>query len=165
MVSPGVMAAAMAIGADWANSARGFLFALGCLQTQRCDSNECPVGITTQDPKLNNGLVVKDKAQRVYQYHHNTIHVLKEIVAAAGLEHPSDLRPEYIKQRTGPTEVKSLEEVYRFLKPGELVDGTDHAIFARYWEMATADSFDRQPVAATPKPKTVRSKAKSKNSK
>ena len=164
MVSPGLMAAAMAIGADWANSARGFLFALGCLQTQRCDSNECPVGITTQDPRLNKALVVADKAQRVYQYHKGSIEVLKEIVAAAGLEHPSGLEPEYIKQRTGPTEVKSLEEIYSFLKPGELVAGTDHPIFARYWEMSSADTFQAQPVAATPKtktkPKTVKRKTK-----
>ena len=169
MVSPGLMAVAMAIGADWANSARGFLFALGCLQTQRCDSNECPVGITTQDPKLNKALVVADKAKRVYQYHKGSIEVLKEIVAAAGLEHPSGLQPEYIKQRTGPTEVKSLEEVYSFLKPGELLAGTDHPIFARYWDMATADTFQAQSVAAKPKTKTKaktrRPKAKPQNSK
>jgi hypothetical protein len=141
MVSPGLMAAGMAIGADYANSARGFMFALGCLQTQRCHSNECPVGITTQDPKMQKALVVEDKAQRVYQYHEGTIDVLKEIVAATGLRHPSELRPEYISMRTGPTEVKSLEEVYDFLKPGELVAGSDHPIFAKFWEMATAESF------------------------
>ncbi len=165
MVSPGLMAAAMAIGADWANSARGFMFALGCLQTQRCDSNECPVGIATQDPKLGNALVVEDKAQRVFQYHKNSIKVLKEIVAAAGLKHPSELRPEYITMRTSSTEVKSLEEVYRFLKPGELTDGTDHPIFAKYWDQATAESFHTQEVASTPKPKTTRRKAKSSGSK
>jgi len=142
MISPGKIAAMMALGADWANSARGFMFALGCLQTQRCHANECPVGIATQDPKLNRALVVEDKAQRVYQYHENTIEVLKEIIAAAGLNHPSELRPEYIYQRTGPTEVKTLQEVYEFLKPGELVAGSDHPRFAKYWEMASADSFD-----------------------
>jgi glutamate synthase domain-containing protein 2 len=141
MVSPGLIAAGMAIGADYANSARGFMFALGCLQTQRCHSNECPVGITTQDPKMQKALVVEDKAQRVYQYHEGTINVLKEIVAAAGLRHPSEFRPEYITMRTGPTEVKSLEEVYDFLKPGELVAGSDHPIFTKFWEMATAESF------------------------
>ncbi len=148
MVSPGLIVAAMALGADWANSARGFMFALGCLQTQRCHSNECPVGITTQDPKLQKALVVEDKAPRVHQYHKNTIKVLKEIIAAAGLNHPSELRPEYIYQRTGPTEVKTLEEVYQFLKPGELVAGSDHPIFAKYWEMARADSFHSKDSAA-----------------
>lgn len=141
MVSPGLMAAAMALGADWANSARGFMFALGCLQTQRCHSNECPVGIATQDPKLNKAIVVEDKARRVYQYHEGTIEVLKEIIAAAGLRDPSELKPEYIYQRTSPTEVKTLEEVYQFLKPGELVEGTDHFIFAKYWNLSRADSF------------------------
>jgi glutamate synthase domain-containing protein 2 len=141
MVSPGLIAAGMAIGADWANSARGFMFALGCLQTQRCHSNECPVGIATQDSKLQKALVVEDKARRVYQYHEGTVHVLKEIVAAAGLKHPSELRPEHIMMRTGPTEVKSLAEVYDFLEPGELVAGSAHPIFTQYWEKATADSF------------------------
>lgn len=141
MVSPGLIVAAMALGADWANSARGFMFALGCLQSQRCHSNECPVGITTQDPRLNRALVVEDKAQRVYRYHKSSVEVLNEIVAAAGLDHATELRPEYVYQRTGPTEVKTLEEIYQFLKPGELVDGTDHPIFAKYWEMSTAESF------------------------
>ncbi len=141
MVSPGLIAAGMAIGADYANSARGFLFALGCLQTQRCHSNECPVGITTTNPKLQKALVVEDKAQRVYQYHKGTISVLKEIVAAAGLRHPSEFKPEHIMMRNGPTEVKSLAEVYDFLKPGELVAGSDHPIFTQYWEMAQAESF------------------------
>jgi hypothetical protein len=67
--------------------------------------------------------------------------------------------------RTGPTEVKTLEEVYRFLKPGELVDGTDHPIFTKYWDQSSADSFHTQPVASTPKTKTVRRKAKSEDSK
>ncbi len=141
MVSPGLIAAGMAIGADYANSARGFLFALGCLQTQRCHSNECPVGITTTDPKMQKALVVSDKAQRVYQYHEGTISVLKEIIAAAGLRHPSELSPEHIMMRTSSTEVKSLAEVYDFLEPGELVAGSDHPIFTQYWEKATADSF------------------------
>jgi glutamate synthase domain-containing protein 2 len=141
MVSPGLIAAGMAIGADYANSARGFMFALGCLQTQRCHSNECPVGIATQDPKMQKALVVEDKAQRVYQYHEGTISVLKEIIAAAGLRHPSELQPEHIMMRTGPTEVKTLGAVYDFIEPGELVAGSDHPIFAQYWEMATADSF------------------------
>ncbi len=141
MVTPGLMVAAMALGADWANSARGFMFALGCIQSQRCHTNECPVGVTTQDPALNRALVVKDKAQRVYQYHRGSIEVLNEIVAAAGLDHPSELRPEHIYQRTGPTEVQTLEEIYHFLAPGELVGGTEHPIFAKYWNMSAADSF------------------------
>ncbi len=165
MVSPGLMAAAMAIGADWANSARGFMFALGCLQTQRCHSNECPVGVATQDPKLNNALVVEDKSKRVYQYHKGTVEVLKEITAATGLKHPSEFRPEYIKMRTSSTEVKPLEEVYRFLKPGELIDGTDHPLFGKYWDLATAESFHTQEAASKPKTKTVKRKAKTADSK
>ncbi len=90
---------------------------------------------------MQKALVVEDKAKRVNQYHKGTISVLKEIVAAAGLRHPSELQPEYIMMRTGPTEVKSLAAVYDFLKPGELVAGSDHPIFTQYWERATAESF------------------------
>jgi glutamate synthase domain-containing protein 2 len=93
LVSASAMVRALALGADWCNSARGFMFAVGCIQSQRCHTNKCPVGVTTQDSKLQRALVVPDKAQRVHQFHHNTVHALAEMVAAMGLEHPSQLSP------------------------------------------------------------------------
>ena len=135
------MARAMAIGADWCNSARGFMFALGCIQSLSCHTDRCPTGVTTQDPSRNRALVVPHKTERVYNYHHATLHALAELLAAAGLEHPRDLRPLHFSQRTSTTEVRSFAKLYPALRPGELLDGTDDPRFRDAWAMARADSF------------------------
>ena len=75
---------AVALGADLCNSARGFMFSLGCIQALRCNNNECPTGVATQDKMLMKGLVVTDKYDRVYHYHKNTLHAANELLAAAG---------------------------------------------------------------------------------
>ena len=118
------MARAMAIGADWCNSARGFMFALGCIQSLSCHTDRCPTGVTTQDPSRNRALVVPHKIERVYNYHHATLHALAELLAAAGLEHPQELRPIHFSQRTSTTEVQTFAKLYPSLRPGELIDGT-----------------------------------------
>ncbi|MEO6291465.1 MAG: FMN-binding glutamate synthase family protein [Burkholderiaceae bacterium] len=74
----------MALGADWCNSARGFMFSLGCIQAQSCHTGNCPTGVTTQDAHRQQALVVPDKAERVYQYHQRTLEALKEMVQASG---------------------------------------------------------------------------------
>ena len=102
------MARAMAIGADWCNSARGFMFSLGCIQSLSCHTDRCPTGVTTQDPSRNRALVVPHKIERVYNYHHATLHALAELLAAAGLEHPQQIRPIHFSQRTSTTEVQFL---------------------------------------------------------
>ncbi len=135
------MARAMAIGADWCNSARGFMFALGCIQSLSCHTDRCPTGVTTQDPTRNRALVVPHKIDRVYNYHHATLHALAELIAAAGLEHPQDLRPIHFSQRTSTTEVASFARLYPALRPGELLDGTDDPRYRDAWRMARADSF------------------------
>lgn len=73
-----------ALGADLCNSARGFMFALGCIQALRCNTNACPTGVATQDPKLVKGLVVEDKYKRVANFHLNTLRAVMELVAATG---------------------------------------------------------------------------------
>ncbi|MGA8357091.1 MAG: FMN-binding glutamate synthase family protein, partial [Xanthobacteraceae bacterium] len=83
------IARVLALGADWCNSARGFMFALGCIQSQSCHTDRCPTGVSTQDPSRQRALVVPDKAQRVYNFHRATIESLAELVAAAGLDHPT----------------------------------------------------------------------------
>jgi glutamate synthase domain-containing protein 2 len=135
------MARAMAIGADWCNSARGFMFALGCIQSLSCHTDRCPTGVTTQDPIRNRALVVPHKSERVYNYHHASLHALAELLAAAGLEHPKDLRPIHFSQRSSTTEVCSFAELYPALRPGELLDGTADRRFRDAWAMARADSF------------------------
>jgi glutamate synthase domain-containing protein 2 len=135
------MARAMAIGADWCNSARGFMFALGCIQSLSCHTDRCPTGVTTQDPIRNRALVVPHKTERVYNYHHATLHALSELLAAAGLEHPKDLRPIHFSQRSSTTEVSSFAERYPALRPGELLEGTEDRRFRDAWALARADSF------------------------
>ncbi|SEI74553.1 Glutamate synthase domain-containing protein 2 [Azotobacter beijerinckii] len=134
----------LAIGADWANSARGFMFALGCIQSQSCHTNKCPTGIATQDPLRQRAVVVEDKAQRVHNFHRNTLKTLAEMLAAAGLEHPSQVDAKHLVRRISATEIKLFSQQHVFLKPGELLDskakGKLH-LHARMWKMARADSF------------------------
>lgn len=135
----------LAIGADWANSARGFMFALGCIQSQSCQTNRCPTGIATQDPLRQRAVVVEDKAQQVYNFHRNTLAALAEMLAAAGLRHPSELDPKHLVRRVSATEIKLFSQQHIFLKPGELLvsqDGDRLHLHARMWKMARADSFD-----------------------
>jgi len=138
------MARAMAIGADWCNSARGFMFALGCIQSLSCHTDRCPTGVTSQDPIRNRALVVPHKIERVYNYHHATLHALAELIAAAGLEHPQDLRPIHFSQRKSTTEVASFAKLYPALRPGELLEGTEDTRYRDAWKMARPDAF--QPV-------------------
>jgi glutamate synthase domain-containing protein 2 len=136
------IARAMALGADWCNSARGFMFALGCIQSLSCHTDRCPTGVTTQDPSRNRALVVPHKLERVYNYHHATLHALSELIAAAGLSHPDEIRPVHFSHRLTGTEVMSFARLYPELQPGELLSGTDNPRFRDAWAMARADSFE-----------------------
>ena len=98
----------MALGADWCNSARGFMFALGCLQSQTCHTGACPTGVATQDPQRQKALVVPDKTERVYRFHENTLKALKELVQAAGLTHPNEISAYHIVRRAADHEVRLL---------------------------------------------------------
>ncbi|MGY8704347.1 FMN-binding glutamate synthase family protein [Bradyrhizobium sp. 18BD] len=135
------MARAMAIGADWCNSARGFMFSLGCIQSLSCHTDRCPTGVATQDPTRARALYVPLKIDRVHNYHHATLHSLTELIAAAGLEHPQQLRPIHFTQRTSTTDVKSFAQLYPALRPGELLEGTEDPRFRDAWRMARAETF------------------------
>jgi glutamate synthase domain-containing protein 2 len=137
------IASRMAMGADWCNAARAFMFAVGCIQAERCHTNTCPVGVATQDSRLYRGLVIPDKAQRVYHYHKNTIKALAQVVAATGLDHPNQLMPEHISRRVSPTDVRAYSEIYEYLQPGELVDGGGNDRWKLAWKRASADSFQK----------------------
>ena len=121
------------------------MFSVGCIQAQRCNTNACPVGVTTQDPKLQRALVVPDKAERVYRYHKNTVHAVAEFVAAMGLDHPSQLAPHHVFRRMSPTQVASLDEIYLFLTSGQLLDGTAPERMQRYWNESTSAQFQFDP--------------------
>ncbi|MGE8499172.1 MAG: FMN-binding glutamate synthase family protein [Pseudomonas sp.] len=143
IVSAFDIARVLAIGADWANSARGFMFAIGCIQSQSCHTNKCPTGVATQDPLRQRALVVEDKAQRVYNFHRNTLKALAEMLAAAGLDHPSQIDARHLVQRLSATEIKLFSQQHVFLKPGELLSGKiDGEFYERMWHMARADSFE-----------------------
>lgn len=136
------MARTFALGADWCNSARGFMFAVGCIQAQACHTDKCPTGVTTQDPKRQKALVVEDKSVRVANFHTNTLSALSELLAAAGLKHPDELRPHHIVKRIANGEVRLLAALYPDLEKGELLQGKfRNTLFRTVWPMAQADSF------------------------
>ncbi|MBE0399582.1 MULTISPECIES: FMN-binding glutamate synthase family protein [Halomonas] len=136
------IARTLALGADWCNAARGFMFSLGCIQALNCHSDKCPSGVATQDPKRSRHLDIADKTERVYHFHRNTLKALAEMLGAAGLTHPSELGPEHIIRRVSENEIQSYDQVFTFLKPNELLHSKcEHTVFKHYWEDARADSF------------------------
>ncbi|MCE0734056.1 FMN-binding glutamate synthase family protein [Halomonas sp. G15] len=143
MISAFDIARAMALGADWCNAARGFMFALGCIQAQSCHNDRCPSGVATQDTLRGSRLDVPTKAQRVASFHANTLEALAEMLGAAGLSHPAELGPEHVLHRVSRHEVKSFAELHDQLAPGELLAGgaAHHPLFRDFWESASAASF------------------------
>ena len=133
-----------AVGADWSNAGRAFMFSLGCVQSLRCHVGTCPTGIATHDPSRQRGLVIGDKAKRVAEFHKQTVASLTEIVAAMGLEHPGEIRPHHLHERTNATESNSIDHIYPFLKEGVLLTAPEDTPYANYWAAADADSFTAQ---------------------
>lgn len=138
------MARTMALGADWCNAARGFMFAVGCIQAQQCHTDRCPTGVATQDPTRQRAIAVPDKSVRVASFHKQTVKALCELVAAAGLKNPNELRPHHLMQRAAPDRTVTFAELYKFLKPGELLTGSADPHFHKAWLMASADTFEAQ---------------------
>jgi len=148
VVSAFDIASLLAIGADWVNAARGFMFAIGCVQSLSCNTNHCPTGVATQDPLRQRALVVSDKAQRVFNFHRNTLKALAEMLAAAGLDHPAQLEAKHLVRRMSATEIKLFSQLHVFLKPGELLTGeVNGEFYSRMWQMARADSFEPNEMA------------------
>lgn len=131
----------LALGADWVNGARAFMFALGCVQSLSCHTNHCPTGIATQDRLRAKALNVPSKAERVYQFHKRTTEVLAEMLAAAGVAHSNDLKPYHISHRINQHEVRSFANLHRYLEPGELLRGTHEGFYRTNWELASAEHF------------------------
>jgi glutamate synthase domain-containing protein 2 len=146
IVSAFDIASVLAIGADWCNAARGFMFALGCVQSLSCNTNHCPTGVATQDRIRQMGLDVGDKAHRVYSFHRLTLASLSHMLAAAGLKHPDELGPQHLVRRVSATEIRQFAHLHTFLKPGALVTGAAEGFYADAWARASADSFDEAPV-------------------
>ena len=137
------IARTLALGADWCNAGRAFMFALGCIQALSCHTNRCPTGIATQDPQRWKHLDVPDKATRVYAFHRNTMEALRDLLSAAGLNHPDELGPEHILRRVSTRKVQSLGALYRYLQPGDLLQArvSEHAVFRAFWNTSRSDTF------------------------
>lgn len=136
------LAAVLAIGADWVNAARGYMFALGCIQSMSCHTNRCPVGVATQDVKRSRALVVPDKAQRVWRYHERTVQALADMLAAAGLSHPEELLPHHLVHRVNNVEIRQFDRMHYFAQPNDLIEERSASSFYRdSWARATAESF------------------------
>jgi glutamate synthase domain-containing protein 2 len=145
------MVRAIALGADLCNSARGMMFALGCIQARRCNDNSCPVGVATQDPGRVRGLVVADKTPRVHRFHRDTVEAFMELVASNGLQSPADIRPRNVLRRVDAVTIKPFSEVYEYLPEGCLLQPASiPAHWRDRWERADADAFNTAPWSMVP---------------
>jgi glutamate synthase domain-containing protein 2 len=137
------MARCLALGADWCNAARGFMFALGCIQSRSCHTDHCPTGVATQDPVRQRAIVVTDKAQRVYNFHANTLHALADLVGAAGLQKPGDITPQHLMVRNAAGQARSLALSIDTLTPDQLLREESGpqmlpSPFAEFWQASQA---------------------------
>ncbi len=141
VVSAFSVASNLALGADWCNAARAFMFALGCVLSKRCHTDTCPTGVATQDRGRQRGLVIGQKAERVANLHRHTLHRLAELVAAAGLSHPGELAPHHLYHRLNPVTVETVDRIYPFLDEGVLLAAPQETPYAHWWSAADAESF------------------------
>lgn len=102
----------IALGADACYSARGMMFALGCIQALQCDSGKCPVGIATQDKSLYSGIDITDKTVRVANFHKNTLSSLADFMGACGFEKLTDIKPNSFFRKTAHNRNESFEAIY-----------------------------------------------------
>ena len=131
-----------ALGADMCNAARAMMLSIGCIQALECNTNTCPTGVATQDPKLFKGLNVADKRVRVANFHHQTVKACVELMAAAGLDHPHKLHRLHIYRRVSANQIQTYAEMYPHVLKGSLLE----APFPEGWELdmmnSNAETFD-----------------------
>jgi len=139
IISGADIGTALALGADWCNAARGFMFALGCIQARSCHTNRCPTGVATQDPTRQRALVVSDKAERVANFHKNTLIGFGEMLGAMGLDRPGDITVDVLHIRTADP-----ASLLHFRLVADQLSQTDCPLpFARPWAEAQTESFAR----------------------
>ena len=130
----------LAIGADYTNAARAMMMAVGCLQSQRCHTNQCPVGVATQDPKRSRALDVPDKTERVYRYQHAVVTEAQRLIASMGLHSPAEVGPHHLVRRIDHVTSRSYAELYDWLETGQLLHEPPDSWQAD-WARADPDSF------------------------
>jgi len=111
-----------ALGADMCNSARGMMFALGCIQALECNANTCPTGVATQDKGLMKGLVVDDKRIRVANFQKSTVSSALQMIGAAGLQRPCDINRMFIYRRISHSEIQTYNELFPYIPKGSLLN-------------------------------------------
>jgi hypothetical protein len=117
------------------------MLALGCIQALTCNTNRCPTGVATQDPRLTLGLVVSEKNKRVANFHKATVKSFGEILGAMGLENPKQLKPWHLLRRVSFQKVQDYSEIYPFLKDGDLLKEPLPAEFFRACQTSSAETF------------------------
>jgi glutamate synthase domain-containing protein 2 len=132
----------IAVGADSVNAARTMMMAIGCVQSRHCNNNLCPTGIATQDPARAKAVDIKDKSERVKNFHKNTLKNFYELVGSMGLDDPDKLMPHMIKRRTANGLLSPVGSLVKPLKTNALIDGGNIAEpWQHWWQECTADSF------------------------
>ena len=129
------------LGADMVNSARGMMFALGCIQALECNKNICPTGITTQNPNLMRGLDVNNKKKRVAKYHSSTIHSMIDLLSATGHSNISELDRTHIFRRLNPTEIRTYNEIYPDIELGAFLDNNVPDYYLEDFNKASINTF------------------------
>ena len=135
-----------ALGADWCNMARPFMFAIGCIQARDCASSNCPSGVATMNPKRYRVIDVDDRMNRVYNFHKNTLVALKEMLEATGLTHTHQLNRRHIVRRLSASQIKLADQIYPRVDINALIDGKqiNDPRLAAYWSRVSGASF--QPI-------------------
>ena len=123
----------LALGADVCNSARAMLFALGCIQALKCDTNKCPTGITTQDPELVKGIDVGSKSVRVMNFQKKTVEAAMDIIGAIGVESCEQVKREHIMKRISIGKSMSFAELYPVPTPGSLMSQSGPKLIQEAW--------------------------------
>ncbi|RVW10552.1 FMN-binding glutamate synthase family protein [Prescottella agglutinans] len=136
-------------GADFTLAARAMMFAVGCIQAQKCHTNRCPVGVATQDPARTRALDVPDKSARVYRFQKATVASAKQMIASMGLDSFDELHPSMLNRRIDGVTTRNYAELYEWLTPGELLDHAP-AAWRRDWLAADPYSFRPRTPTGTP---------------
>ena len=133
----------IALGADWCNMARPFMFALGCIQARDCASGECPTGLATMNPNRYRAVDIAERAKRVSNFQHYTIEAVAELLEAAGLNGPHELNRRHIVRRLSASQIQLADQIYPKVETGALLRGeeVEDPRLAVYWERVSADSF------------------------
>jgi glutamate synthase domain-containing protein 2 len=129
-------------GADWCNAARGYMLAIGCIQAQVCHTNECPVGVATQDLGRQKGIDVIDKGEKVARFHKKTVQALADLVGAMGVDHTDDVTADMVWKRTKWGEARRMSDEFPKIEVGGLLrKDYSHPDFTPYWDAASPDAW------------------------